>query len=305
MATRDSISLAAPLWSIIIGVYDDWMPLNECLRSLAQQENGPGFEVIVVDDGSNEAASEVIQQWNRSYPLTILRYAHAGISVARNRGIQVSKGSILLFVDADCRLEKNCLAALDSTISNAPRHDSFQLHLVGDCSQLVGRAEELRLITLQNHMLQPDGCIRYLNTAGFAIRRTRVDVNKGVFDPIAVRAEDTFLLASLMQSGELPLFADKAIVQHSIPLSLLARLRKDIRSAYLEARTFDIIASKGVRIRVSHRQRWSMLRSMWKTSGQPAIGRSAWFALVTRQGLRQVIFLLYRFFGVQSTFPNR
>jgi glycosyltransferase involved in cell wall biosynthesis len=305
MATRDSISLTTPLWSIIIGVYDDWMPLNDCLRSLAQQQNGPGFEVIVVDDGSNEAAPEVIRQWNRSYTLTIVRQAHAGISVARNRGIQVSNGSILLFVDADCRLEKNCLAALESTIRSAPRHDCFQLHLVGDCSQPVGRAEQLRLITLQNHMLQPDGRIRYLNTAGFAIRRTRVDVDRGVFDPIAVRAEDTSLLASLMQSGDLPLFVADAIVQHSIPLSLLARLRKDIRSAYLEARTFDIIASKGVRIRVSHRQRLSMLWSMWKTSGQPAIGRSAWFALVMRQGLRQVVFLLYRFFGVQSTFPGR
>jgi glycosyltransferase involved in cell wall biosynthesis len=305
MATRDLTSPTTPLWSIIIGVYDDWVPLNDCLHSLAQQTNGPGFEVIVVDDGSKEVVPQVIRQWNRSYTLAVLRQSHAGISVARNRGIQVSKGSILLFVDADCRLEKNCLAALESTISNAPRHDCFQLHLVGDCSQRVGRAEHLRLITLQNHMLQSDGRIRYLNTAGFAIRRSRVDVDKGVFDPIAVRAEDTSLLASLMQSGELPLFVADAIVQHSIPLSLLARLRKDIRSAYLEARTFDIIASKGVRIRVSHRQRLSMLWSMWKTSGQPAIGRSAWFALVTRQGLRQAIFLLYRFFGVQSTFPER
>jgi glycosyltransferase involved in cell wall biosynthesis len=305
MATRDAISPSTPQWSIIIGVYDDWVPLDGCLRSLSQQTNGPSFEVIVVDDGSRETAPEVIQDWIGSYPLTIVRQHHAGISVARNRGIQVSKGSILLFVDADCRFENNCLAALDSTIKQSPQHDCFQLHLIGDRSQLVGRAEELRLITLQNHMLQPNGCIRYLNTAGFAIRRARVDVDQGVFDPIAVRAEDTFLLANLMQSGELPLFVANAIVQHSIPLSLMACLRKDVRSAYLEARVFDIIASKGVKIRVSHRQRLRMLWSMWKTSGESAIGRSAWFVLVTRQGLRSLIFLLYRCFGVRSKFADR
>ena len=48
-------------------------------------------------------------------------------------------------------------------------------------------------------MLQPDGRIRYLNTAGFAIRRTAVNVEEGLFDPVAIRAEDTLLLANLMK----------------------------------------------------------------------------------------------------------
>jgi glycosyltransferase involved in cell wall biosynthesis len=305
MATRDSISPTTPLWSVVIGVYNDWAPLNDCLRSLTQLTPGPSFEVIVVDDGSNEPSPSYIQQWVHSYPLTIVRQPHAGISVARNRGVQESKGSRLLFVDADCKFEKDCLVALDSATNNSPQHDFFQLHLVGDCSQVVGRAEQLRLETFQNHMLQPNGCIRYLNTAGFALRRTRVDFDQGVFDPIAIRAEDTFLLANLMQGGELPLFVPGAVVQHSIPLSLLACLRKDIRSAYLEARVFDIIASRGVNVRVSHQQRLNILRSMWETSAQPTIGRSAWFVLVTRQGLRQVVFLLYRLFGVRSKFADR
>jgi glycosyltransferase involved in cell wall biosynthesis len=305
MATRDPISPTTPLWSIIIGVYNDWVPLDGCLRSLTEQTTGPSFEVIVVDDGSNESAPEAIRQWSRICPLTVVRQPHAGISAARNYGIQLSRGAALLFVDADCRLEKDSLAALDTVVNNSPQHDFFQLRLVGDRSQLVGRVEELRLATLQNHVLQPNGCIRYLNTAGFAIRRSRVDFDQGVFDPIAIRAEDTYLLANLMQSGELPLFVASAVVQHSIPLSLVACMRKDMRSAYLEARVFDIIASKGVRIRVNHRQRLRMLWSMWKASGQPAIGRSAWFGLVARQGLRQVVFLLYRCFGARSNFANR
>jgi len=158
---------------------------------------------------------------------------------------------------------------------------------------LVGRAEELRLQTIQNHRLQPNGCIRYLNTAGFAIRRSRVDTKRGIFDPAAVRAEDTLLLSDLTQAGELPLFVHDAIVQHATRLSLMATLSKSARSAYLEGRTYEIIASKGVRIRVSHRQRLRMLWSMWKTSGQHSIGRAAWFVLVAKQALQRIISIAY------------
>ncbi|MGO9434929.1 MAG: hypothetical protein ACLP00_11665, partial [Terracidiphilus sp.] len=68
----------------------------------------------------------------------------------------------------------------------------------------------LRLTTFQSLMLQPDDRIRYLNTAGFAIRRARLGIETDVFDPVALRAEDTLLLANLMQVGELPLFVPEA-----------------------------------------------------------------------------------------------
>jgi len=289
MVEDQAISTAMPLFSIIIAVYNDWIELDACLHSLAQQVQGPGFEVIVVDDGSTEAAPEVIRQWVRCLPLSIVSQPHAGISAARNRGIQISRGSVLLFTDADCRTQSNCLAALAAASSDAPQHNCFQLHLVGDYSTRVGRAEELRLRTFQAHILQPDGRIRYLNTAGFAIRRTRVNVDEGLFDPVAWRAEDTLLLANLMQDGELPLFVANARIQHTIPLSLIECLLKDVRSAYLEGRTYDLISAKGIRIRMSHRERLSLLWSAWKASAQPSIGRSGWVVLTIRQALQRTV----------------
>ena len=288
----DPISTTTPLFSIVIGVYDDWIPLDQCLRSLAQQTNGPSFEVIVVDDGSREAAPEFISYWIRSYPLTVIRQSHTGISAARNRGVQISRGSVLVFVDADCKFQPDCLATLSATVAQSPQHNCFQLHLVGDCSGIVGRTEELRLITLQNHLLQPNGCIRYLNTAGFAIRRGKVNMERGVFDPVAVRAEDTLLLANLIEAGELPLFVPNATVQHAIPLSLMDCFRKDIRSAPLDARTYNIIAAQGVRFRVGQQERLRMLLAMWKTSRQHSIGRLAWFVLAARQAPRMIVLFL-------------
>src|SRR5438445_12482376 len=293
MVSHDLASTTTPQFSIITAAYNDWESLDQCLQSLAQQADGPSFEVIIADDGSTEPAPEFIRQWQRYYHLTIDRQPHSGISTARNRGTQLSRGAVLVFVDADSRLQMNCLAALNATITGS-HHNSFQLRLVGDCRGLVGRAEQLRLLTIQNHMIQPNGCIRYLNTAGFAIRRSRVDLKRGIFDPVARRAEDTLLLSSLMQAGELPFFAHDAIVQHATPSSLMGSLRKSIRSAYLEGRTYEIIASKGVRIRVSHRERLSMLWYMWKASGEHSIGRAAWFLLVAKQGLQRIITIAYR-----------
>lgn len=295
MVEKQPISTSTPELSIIISVYNDWSALDSCLHSLSQQLDGPSFEIIVVDDGSSESAPDTISQWEHHFPLVIVRQSHQGIPAARNRGIQVSKGLVLLFVDADCRVQPNCLANLAATIASSTQHNFFQLHLTGDCSGAVGRAEELRLKTFQEHTLQPDGRIRYLNTAGFAIRRSTVNVEKGLFDPTALRAEDTVLLASLMQRGELPLFVADASIQHTIPLSLIGCFRKDIQTAYLERTAYSIIASKGVKIRVNQRERLAVLLSMWKASSQRSIGRSAWFVLVARQTVQRLVSVACRF----------
>jgi glycosyltransferase involved in cell wall biosynthesis len=290
---------SAPQFSVVIAAYNDWGPLEQCLRTLAEQSGTPKFEVVVVDDGSNDAAPEFIDKWSSHFPLRVERQAHEGISAARNHGVRIARGSVLVFVDADCKLQKNCLATLNSTIQQHPEDDYFQLRMAGDCAGLVGRAEELRLITLQKYMREPGGYIRYLNTAGFAIRREKADVDGGLFDPQALRAEDTLFLANLMQVGKLPWFASEAMVNHSIPLSLAMCLLKDIRSAYLEGHTYDLIASKGVKIRVTHRERMSMLRFMWKLSAERSIGKAAFFVLAARQTLRFVILLITDFSGMR------
>jgi glycosyltransferase involved in cell wall biosynthesis len=291
-------STATPLFSIVIPVFNDWHPLDQCLQSLAQQTHPPDFEVILVDDGSTDTAPESIRTSAHGHSLTVIQQAHTGISAARNHGIRAANGAVLLFVDADCRLHSDCLAALSSMIAKSPQHDCFQLRLVGNGSSLVGRAEHLRLLTFQNYMLQPDGCIRYLNTAGFAIRRESADIEAGVFNPLALRAEDTLLLASLMQDGKLPLFVPDAVVEHAIPLSLMQCVRKDVRSVSLEGTAYGIIASKGVRIRITHRERLKLLWSQWKAAGQNSIGRSAWFVLVIRQSVQRMISFSFRLLRV-------
>jgi glycosyltransferase involved in cell wall biosynthesis len=283
-----------PFASIVIAVYNDWLPLAQCLQSLAEQTKAPSFEVIVVDDGSTTTAPASILEW--CYPFKVVQQPHLGTAAARNQGIRHSAGEILVFTDADCVLQNECLAALGERISDSRSCNYFQLCLAGVRSTLAGRAEDLRLIATQDFLLQPDGSIRYLNTAGFAVRRSCVDAEKGLFDERALRAEDTLLLANLKRSNQLPLFVRPAIVRHAIDLSVAALLRKTVRSALLEARTHTIIATLGVDVLMNHRERFGMLRSIWSISKTESIGRGACILLVARQMLRLVTLTLCRVF---------
>jgi cellulose synthase/poly-beta-1,6-N-acetylglucosamine synthase-like glycosyltransferase len=282
-------SSGTPTLSLIIAVRNDWWSLEGCLKSLAAQLNPPSFELIVVNDGSDGPIPESVQRDLAVHGAQVLHQPPSGVSAARNRGLKASKGSTLVFIDADTKLDALCLNSLCKVLSEHTARHYFQLRLVGDRSVLVGRAEELRLAALQRHLTLADGSIRYLNTAGFAVRRSSVDVENGLFDPSAVRAEDTLLLLNLMQGGELPFFVSTAIVQHAIPLTLLQCLRKDMRSVRLEKETYRIAAARGVRVRLTHRERLKMLVSMWRDSRRQSLGRMAWLVVVIRQALQRTI----------------
>lgn len=293
MSTGPTNPAQAPAFSVLITVYNDWESLAGCLRAIGEQVDPPTFEVIVVDDGSSQTTPESVLVWQSRYPLRILREVHAGIPSARNRGVEESKGEILLFTDADCRFDANCLSELARTIAQSPRHSCFQLRLSGDCSTLLGRAEELRVIALQDQTLQPDGRIRLLNTAGFAILRSHTLMREGPFDPSALRGEDTLFLAKLMKNGELPLFVTEAKVRHSVALSIGECFRKDVRSGWLQSRTFRTIAAHGVRVRMRNVDRLRMLHSTWAICGEHSIGRAAWIVLVTRQLVERTVSVLF------------
>ena len=140
MTQSEQDSSASPLFSIVIPVYNDWVPLYPCLQSLARQTNAPPFEVILVDDGSVEAAPEFIRTSSHSYPLTLIRQSHSGIPSARNQGIRASRGGVLLFIDADCRLQTNCLAALSSTIAAFARARLLSAPARGELLQSGGQS---------------------------------------------------------------------------------------------------------------------------------------------------------------------
>jgi len=93
------------LVSVTVPVYNRSEEIESCLKSLVRQRTTFPYEIIVIDDGSTDNTTSVINKWKRRYPSKIRilsRSKNEGSSKARNFGIKHAKGKIIAFIDSDC-----------------------------------------------------------------------------------------------------------------------------------------------------------------------------------------------------------
>ncbi len=98
--------------SVIVTVYQAERYIGNCLSCLLQQ-NIDDYEIVCVDDGSEDHSAEMIRQFQKDN--SRIRYYYQenrGVSAARNLGIQKAKGSYLMFVDSDDRIAPDSLKYL-------------------------------------------------------------------------------------------------------------------------------------------------------------------------------------------------
>ncbi len=88
--------------SVIVPTYNRAKYIKRALNSVIDQTRAPG-ELIIVDDGSTDNTSEVIEQaiGRAAFPVRILRRKNRGAAAARNVGITHAAGDILCFLDSD------------------------------------------------------------------------------------------------------------------------------------------------------------------------------------------------------------
>ena len=86
--------------------------LTECLESLTRQVRRPD-EVLVVDNGSTDRTSAVIDTFRERLPLTVEFLAQAGIPSARNKVLESARHEVIAFTDDDCVLEPGWLQAVE------------------------------------------------------------------------------------------------------------------------------------------------------------------------------------------------
>jgi glycosyltransferase involved in cell wall biosynthesis len=90
---------APPFVSVIIPVRDD-RQLAKCLRALEDQTYPKSaYEVIVVDNGSNESVDPVVAGFGQAQTV---REGRSGSYAARNRGLTLARGEVIAFTDSDC-----------------------------------------------------------------------------------------------------------------------------------------------------------------------------------------------------------
>lgn len=115
-----ALSTITPEVSFIVPIYNTPPKLiDRSIRSIASQGIA-SIEIIVVDDGSIKEISSYCDSLRDSYPfLRVIHQDNAGVSAARNSGLDLASGTWVMFVDADDELIPDTLEdALDTATRN-------------------------------------------------------------------------------------------------------------------------------------------------------------------------------------------
>ena len=98
--------------SIVVPVYNRPGELRELLKSIRAQTTRRPFEVVVVEDGSADEASEVVRALGADLDITYLTKPNTGPGDSRNYGMQRARGAYFVLVDSDCILPPDYLETL-------------------------------------------------------------------------------------------------------------------------------------------------------------------------------------------------
>ncbi|MFM9294729.1 glycosyltransferase family 2 protein [Streptococcus sp. ST14] len=102
--------------SVIVPVYNVEAYLERCVESILQQTY-THFELILINDGSTDSSGQICDHLASQYEnIKVYHIENAGVSNARNMGIQLATGSWVTFIDSDDFVTQDYLATLVSAV---------------------------------------------------------------------------------------------------------------------------------------------------------------------------------------------
>jgi len=111
-------------FSIVVPVYNVAAFLAECLDSLRAQ-TCTDWEALCVDDGSTDDSGRILDAYAvQDRRIRVIHQVNAGVSAARNAGLEAATGDWLMFVDGDDVLPVDVLVRYEELISHHP-HDVY------------------------------------------------------------------------------------------------------------------------------------------------------------------------------------
>jgi glycosyltransferase involved in cell wall biosynthesis len=120
--------MKTPAYSLIIPVYNRPVELDELLACIQAQEFND-FEVLVIEDGSTEDATHIIEKYKTAFALSYYVKENGGQGFARNYAFERAKGDYFIILDSDALLEPTYLSEVDQAVK------SEQLDLFGGPDQ--------------------------------------------------------------------------------------------------------------------------------------------------------------------------
>ncbi len=239
--------------SIVIPTRDRPRYLDETLSSIAPQARAHGCEVIVVDDSSDQSARATATRFGA-------RYAHheypRGANAARNTGLGLASGELIVFTDDDVTA---CHGWLQALLDAAEGHPDVEVFAGAIRAQLEGRpprscGREAPAITTLDLGAQ-DRPTRFAWSANMAVRRSALR-RVGEFDSSLRGQGEEQEWQERLQADALYV-ADAAVMHRRLPAE--SRLRSLTRTAYrrgVESRSFDARRAQAPSIA---REIWTLL----------------------------------------------
>jgi cellulose synthase/poly-beta-1,6-N-acetylglucosamine synthase-like glycosyltransferase len=200
-----------PSVSIIIPAKNAARTIAKCLQAvLAQKSFAEPYEVIVVDDGSDDTTAAIAN----GYGVRVIHLEEGiGPAAARNAGAAVAKGEILVFTDADCEPESNWLVEMVKPFEDPAVvgvRGAYRSHQSGWVPRFVQQEYAFKYMLIAGL-----DSIDFIDTYSAAYRRSTFMENGGFEKAFPVPCvEDQEFSFRLARKGYRMVFAPDAIVFH-------------------------------------------------------------------------------------------
>ena len=226
--------------SVIVPAYNAAHTITDCIQALCAQDVTEPYEIIVVDDGSQDDTAVRAQQAGAR----VLHKNRGRPAAARNAGIHAARGELVCFTDADCVPKPDWLREL-----TAPFRDP---EVIGAKGVYVNRQPELaaRFVQIEYEdkydLLDDQATIDFIDTYSAAYRRDVLLANDG-FDEQFPYLEDQELSFRLAARGYKMLFQPRAAVYHLHSNTLRRYIRKKLIIGYWKAQVVRRFPTRGVK----------------------------------------------------------
>ncbi|MDO4582956.1 MAG: glycosyltransferase family A protein [Planctomycetia bacterium] len=191
----------------IIPVYNGERYLRECLDSAIAQRH-VRQEILVVDDGSNDATGTILEEYESRFDadfFRVLRQANAGHIAARNRAARKARGAWLAFLDADdCWEPEKLLAQKHRIAADVGLIYTERLNF-GDIGTLPPRQSESQTL-YEGDLFHPLLETNFITVSSVLIRKDLFE-QLGGFDPEPTGCEDWDLWLRFSESCSPPWLA--------------------------------------------------------------------------------------------------
>ncbi|MDP8248822.1 MAG: glycosyltransferase [Candidatus Tritonobacter lacicola] len=229
--------------SVIVPVLNGKATIGGCIESLLNQTlPRSSYEVIVVDDGSTDGTPDIV----RRYGVRLSVGSHRGPAAARNRGVELAEGEIVLFTDADCRPAENWLEEMVSPFDAGDVvavKGAYRTGQAGLVPRLVQAEFEERY-----RMLSRFERIDFVDSYSAAFRKG-VFLRAGGFDCAFPRAdnEDVDLSYRVSRLGGRMVFNPRAVVCHIHPETFFEYFGLKLGRGYWRMLVYSRFPGKAVR----------------------------------------------------------